>query len=104
MKETKNKVWKAIRCDEETHSMLSLMAKACNAKKSSFLRELVTEIFNTFIVYKPVGVQIFYEASLYPEVYVKLTFTGKRALIVGKTSEEAITETLLKIEGEKQDD
>jgi len=97
MRKTQNK---SIKITQESYEMLKLMAKATNSKMNAFLSEMVKEIFNVFCVYKPHGVQIFYEGSIYPEVYLKLTFTGKRALTVGKTTEEALEQELLRVESE----
>ena len=102
MTENKKQEFKSIKITQEAFSMLSIMSKATNSFKSGFLSELVKEVFNTFTVFVPCGVNIYYESSIYPETCLKILFSGRRVLSVGKSSDRVINETLLKVKGEKE--
>lgn len=101
--ETKNK-WKTLHTDSETMQMLSLMAKGLNMKKASLIRLILTEMFDLFLLYKPFDVNIHFESSIFPLSQLVVTFSGKRNLIVGRTTEKRLNEVLLGVEGEKSHD
>jgi len=98
------KKWKSLNLDDSTMQMLSAMCKGLNISKAGLTRLLLRELFDLFLLYKPFDCNIHFESSIYPMSQMVITFSGKRNLTVGKTSEEAITETLLEIKGEKEDD
>jgi hypothetical protein len=94
------KKWKTLNLDSETMQKLTLMSKALNISKAGLNRLVLAELFELFTLYRPFDVNIHFENSVYPMSQLVITFSGKRNLIVGKSSEKRLNETLLKIAGE----
>lgn len=92
--------WKSLNLDVATMEQLSLMAKGLNMKKASLIRLLLTEMFDLFLLYKPFDVNIHFETSIFPLSQLTVTFSGKRNLIVGRTTEKRLNEALLRVEGQ----